>query len=162
MLSLKVAALQAWFGQKKELAATRQRILAFAKDANDLYTVDRAAKACSFLPSTDKAELEAALALARTAMKVERAWRSGPYWLSASRSTAAATTRLLKRPCSPLAQTGLKDPRITSTAAFYRAMSLFRQGKPDEARSLATAVAAKMKPLPERRAEPASRQCRRE
>ena len=35
VLSLKVAALQAWFGQEKEFAATRQRILAFAKDTNE-------------------------------------------------------------------------------------------------------------------------------
>jgi hypothetical protein len=33
-------------------------------------------------------------------------------------------------------------------AAFYRAMSLFRQGKPDEARKVAIAAAARMKPLP--------------
>ena len=38
-------------------------------------------------------------------------------------------------------------------SAFFRAMSLFRQGKPDEARKLAIAAAAKMKPLAERRAE---------
>ena len=37
---------------------------------------------------------------------------------------------------------------VTGTAAFYRAMSLFRQGKNDEARKLATEAAAKMKPLP--------------
>jgi hypothetical protein len=34
------------------------------------------------------------------------------------------------------------------TSAFYLAMSLFRQGKPDEARKLAIAAAAKMKPPP--------------
>ena len=62
LLSLKVAALQAWFGQDKEFAATRQRILAFAKGTNDAATAERAAKACSLVPSTDKAELEAALA----------------------------------------------------------------------------------------------------
>ena len=37
---------------------------------------------------------------------------------------------------------------MTGTSAFYRAMSLFRQGKTDEARKLAIAAAAKMKPLP--------------
>src|SRR5262249_8597214 len=46
-LSLEVAALQAWYGQQKELAATRQRILAFAKGTNDLVTATCAAKACS-------------------------------------------------------------------------------------------------------------------
>ena len=38
LLSLKVAALQAWFGQEKELAATRQRILTFAKGTDDRWT----------------------------------------------------------------------------------------------------------------------------
>ena len=40
------------------------------------------------------------------------------------------------------------NPPVTGIAAFYRAMSLFRQGKHDEARKLALAAAAKMKPLP--------------
>ena len=102
ILSLKVAALQAWFGQEKELAATRQRILAFAKDTNEAITAERAAKACSILPSTDKAELEAALALARKAVKLGKGqWRSGSCWPSAWRNTAAATTLPPIGPCSP-------------------------------------------------------------
>jgi eukaryotic-like serine/threonine-protein kinase len=40
------------------------------------------------------------------------------------------------------------NPNATGIAAFYRAMSLFRQGKRDDARKLAFAAAAKMKPLP--------------
>src|SRR5262249_20175653 len=67
LLSLKVAALQAWFGQEKELAATRQRILTFAKGTRDVATAERVSKACSIFPAEDKAELEAALALARMA-----------------------------------------------------------------------------------------------
>src|SRR6185312_11291251 len=69
-LSLKVAALQAWFGQDKEFAATCERILAFARDINKAKTAERAAKACSILPATDKAEIGAALALARKAVEV--------------------------------------------------------------------------------------------
>ena len=46
------------------------------------------------------------------------------------------------------AKAGPNNPHVTGTLAFYRAMSLFRQGKPDEARKLAIAAAAKMKPLP--------------
>ena len=45
-------------------------------------------------------------------------------------------------------EAGKGDPHIAGTSAFYRALSLFRQGKPDEARQLATQAAAKMKPLP--------------
>ena len=36
---------------------------------------------------------------------------------------------------------------VTGVSPFYRAMSLFRQGKRDEVRKLAIAAAAKMKPL---------------
>jgi TolA-binding protein len=46
------------------------------------------------------------------------------------------------------AKAGPNNPQVTGTAAFYRAMSLFRQGKNDEARKVAIAAAAQMKPLP--------------
>ncbi len=46
------------------------------------------------------------------------------------------------------AKAGSNNPIATGIAAFYRAMSLFRQGKRDEARQLALAAAAKMKPPP--------------
>jgi hypothetical protein len=75
-LSLKVAALQAWFGQEKEFAATRGRILAFVKSPANAATAERAARACSILASTDKAELGAALALAGTAVTLGKSARS--------------------------------------------------------------------------------------
>src|SRR5262249_29381682 len=37
---------------------------------------------------------------------------------------------------------------VTGIAPFFRAMSLFRQGKPDQARTLALAAAARLKPPP--------------
>jgi hypothetical protein len=39
-------------------------------------------------------------------------------------------------------------PPVAGTSTFYRAMSLFRHGKENEARKLATEAAATMKPLP--------------
>jgi WD40 repeat protein/tetratricopeptide (TPR) repeat protein len=145
-LSLGVAARQAWFGQVKELAATRARILAFARRTNNWMVADRAAKACSILPSTNNAELEAALALGRTAVQLEKnewtllalgmaEYRSGNYAASDKALLAAAGA-------------GPNNPPATAIAAFYRAMSLFRQGKVEEARQLAIAAAARMKPLP--------------
>ena len=62
-------------------------------------------------------------------------YRSGNY--------AAADEALLAA-----AKAGPNNRCVTGTSAFYRAMSLFRQGKQDEARKLAIAAAAKMKPLP--------------
>jgi hypothetical protein len=45
-------------------------------------------------------------------------------------------------------EAGPNNPSVTGTSAFYRAMSLFRQGKDDEARKLAIATALNMQPLP--------------
>jgi tetratricopeptide (TPR) repeat protein len=150
MLCQKVAALQAWFGQDKEFGVTRQRILAFAKGTEDSTTCERVAKACSILPCTEKAELEAALALARKGAELGkgRQWqewnllalgmaeyRSGNY--------AAADEALLAA-----AKAGANNPIVTGISAFYRAMSVFRQGKEAEARKLVIAATARMKPLP--------------
>ena len=147
LLSLKVAALQAWFGQEKELAATRQRILAFAKEASEVTACDRAAKACSILPSTQKAELEAALALGRKAVEIGKGgdWNLLALGMAEYRSGngAAADEALLAA-----VKAGPTNPNVTGLSPFYRAMSLFRLGKPDEARKLAITAAAKMKPLP--------------
>jgi hypothetical protein len=155
-LSMKVAALQAWFGQEKERAATLQRIRAFAKDTNDAGTAERAAKACSILPSTDKAELAAALALARKGVELDngseaRNWRLLALGMAEYRSgnDAAALLALLAA-----TQFGPNKPAVMSTSAFYRAMSLFRQGKNDEGRKLAISAAAKMKPLPKDQQNP--------
>jgi tetratricopeptide (TPR) repeat protein len=145
---VKVAVLQAWYGQEKELAATRQRVVAFAQGTGDGVAATRAARVCSILPTTDKALLEAALDLGRKGVKAGLAparflalgmaeYRSGDY--------AAAVEALEKA-----AQVGPdnNNPQSKGISAFYRAMSLFRLGKTDEARALALAAAAAMKPLP--------------
>ena len=147
MLSQKVAGLQAWFGEDKDYAATRQRILAFAKDTTNVATAERAAKEYSIRPSTNKAELEEALALARMAVKVANGgdWNQLALGMAEYRNgnDAAAQEALLAAE-----KLGANKPGITGPAAFYRAMSLFRQGKEDEARKLLIVTAAKMKPLP--------------
>jgi len=146
LLSLTVAALQAWFGQDRDLAATRQRVLAFARRTNDAATAERAVRACSILPSADRAELEAVLALAGAGVKIRKSertllalgmaeYRSGNH--------AAADRTLLAAGAA-----GKNLDWVTGSSAFYRAMGLFRQGKPDEACNLASAAAATMKPLP--------------
>ena len=147
LLSLKVAALQAWFGQDKEYAATRQRLLAFARDTDEAVTAERAAKACSILSCTDKAELEAALALARRGVEVGKGgeWNLLALGMAEYRSGnfAAAEKALLNAE-----KTNPENARVVGTSAFYRAMSLFREGRPDDARKVALAAAAIMKPLP--------------
>jgi WD40 repeat protein len=150
LLSLKLAALEAWFGQEKELAATLQRIRAFAKDTNDWWRAEPAAKACSIVPSANKAELDAALALARKGVELGKGGEGAEWRLLAlgmaeyrSGNAAAAEEALLGAE-----KAGPNNPMANGIAAFYRAMSLFRQGKADEARELAIAATARMKPLP--------------
>ncbi len=146
VLSVTVATLQAWFGQDMDLAATRQRVLAFARRTNDAATAERAVRACSILPSADRAELEAVLALAGAGVKIRKSERTllalGMAEYRSGNHAAADRTLLAA------GEAGKNLDWVTGSSAFYRAMSLFRLGKPDEARKLATAAAAKMKPLP--------------
>jgi hypothetical protein len=138
-------------------AATRRRIVAFAKGTNEATTAEHAAQSCSILPSTDQADLEAAPALGRTGVKLPRGewtlmslgmaeYSSGHF----AEADATLTTAM---------DAGKSNPHVAGTSAFYSAMCLFRQGKPDEARKLAIADVARMKPLPNRRTESAGQRC---
>ena len=150
LLSLKVAALQAWFGQDREFAATRQRILAFAKDTNEAATAERAAKACSIVPLTDKAELEAALVLGRTAVKAGKGSESRAWCLLAlgmaeyRRGNYAAAEKALLA----AEKAGPTNRYVTGTSRILPCDEPVPAGPRGEARKLAIAAAAKMKPLP--------------
>jgi WD40 repeat protein len=146
-LALKLAALRAWFGQDQELADACGRALESARGTSDPTTAHVVARMCCLRPTADKSRQEAALALARKAVELDKKnpfyrltlgmaeYRSG-HFAEADAALLAATT-------------GAKNDRhLAGRAAFFQAMILFRQGKPDEARKLAT-EAAKMAPLPE-------------
>ena len=151
LLSLKVAALQAWFAQEKELAATRQRILALAKGTDEAMTAERAAEACSILPHTNQAEIEAALALGRTAVNVDNggAWNLLALGMAEYRiGNDVAADKALLAAAEAVVKNDPGAAHVSGVSSFFRAMSLFRRGKKGEARKLATEAAAKMKPLP--------------
>jgi len=150
-LSLQVAALQAWFGQEKEFNETCTRALDFAKGTNDPTTAERMSKICCLRPTRDKTRLESSLALARKAVELGKDNAYNPWFQMClgmaeyrSGNYAAANQALLTA-----AKSGSTNRYITLTSEFYRAMSLFRQGKPDEARKLATDAAVQMHPLPD-------------
>jgi eukaryotic-like serine/threonine-protein kinase len=160
LLSLQLAAWQAWSGQDKELTATLQEIRAAAKDTKEATTAERAAKACSIMPSISKADLEAVLALARKGVELDaggklREWTHLALGMAEYRSGhyAAALEAL-----ETAAKASPDIPQLTGIAAFYRAMSLFRQDKEAEARQLALAAAATMKPLPKEERNPLANQ----
>jgi hypothetical protein len=149
-LFAKLAALQAWFGQDKELADTCRRGLAAAKNTTVPGTADVVAKACCVLPSTDKARLAAALALARKAVQLGKDSRNRPWFQMAVGMAEYRSGHFAEADAALLAaaKDDTNNPHVAGTSALYRAMSLFRLGKEDEARKLAAAAAARMKPLP--------------
>ena len=153
VLSLRVAALQAWFGQEEGLAATRRRILAFAKDNHEAVTAERAAKACVIIPCGDKKQLEEALALGREAVRIE----PGGEWNLMALGMAQYRCGQFAEADATLKQTMDQEkvsPVVASNSAFYRAMSLFQQGQADEASKLALVAATKLKPFPADRENP--------
>ncbi len=146
--NLKVAPLQAWLGQDKEFSATCANLLALAKDTHDSMLADSAAKCCSLRPA-DPERREAALVLARRAVEHGK----GSPWLDYQMGLGMAEYRSGHFAEADAALTAAmnapnKNATVASTSAFYRATGLFRQGKTDEARQLATEAAAKMKPPP--------------
>jgi hypothetical protein len=146
---LMVAAQQVWMGREQEWAATCDRALNRAQDTKIATVAERVAKSCSLRPSNDKRH-QAALVLAQRAVERGKAHPFLAYFQMALGMTeyrsghfAAANSML-----TAAMEAGKNNPDIAGTAAFYRAMSLFRLRKQDEARQLATQAAARMKPLP--------------
>jgi hypothetical protein len=106
----------------------------------------------SHRPSGETAELAAALELGRLAVKLGpgSGWNLLTLGMAEYRSgnDAPAEKALLAAAEAVKNTRGDAAYYVTVTSSFYRAMSLFRQGKRDEARKLAIAAAAQMKPLP--------------
>ena len=151
-LSLEVGALQAWFGQDKEFADTCTRAVDFAKGTSDPHTAGRMAKICCLRPSQDKARLESSLALARKSLELGRDDRIFLPFFHLGLGMAEYRSGHLAEADAALIVTADRvatNPDVVAhTKAFYRAMSLFRQGKESEARKVATEAASRMRPLP--------------
>ncbi len=154
-LSLMLAALQVWFVQETGHAATRQRLLQWAADVKTHDDAERVAKLACLRPIDDAPTQAAALILARRALELGQGntaslpwaymtlgmaeYRSGNYLAAdAALATAAETA----------SQTRRSRPNVEGVASFYRAMSLCKQDRQTEARTLLTATEAKMKPWP--------------
>ena len=81
-------------------------------------------------------------------MKLGKAWSGGCLLALGMAEYRSGNDAAADRALLAAAKAGPNNPQVTGISAFFRAMSLFRQGKKDEARKLAIAAAAKMKPLP--------------
>jgi WD40 repeat protein/serine/threonine protein kinase len=155
LVSLQCGAFLAWYGEDKELAAICTRALEAAKDTKDPGTADGAAKLCSLRPSDAKTH-EAALVLARRAVELGKESGQLMYFQMALGMAEYRSSHFAEADAALIAAAkgGKNNPHVAGTSALYRAMNLFRQGKEDEARKLATMAAAKMKPLPKHEENP--------
>lgn len=129
-------------------------MLAWAADKNKIF-VERIVKLICLRPVKDAKMREAALTLARRAVKLGQDDKKTQPWLTMALGMAEYRSGQHEQAATTLADaTTLSDPTkafpalLESTANFYRAMCLFQLGKPDEARALFTATATKMKPFP--------------
>jgi WD40 repeat protein len=149
-LALRVAAVQAWFGQDTGFADTCRRALDFATGTFDAPTAERTAKICCLRPVEDTTRLGCALALARQAVDLGKNHDWLPWFQMALGMAEYRSGHFAEADAALFAAaTGGKDnPRLVGTSAFYRAMCLFRQGKEKEALELAAGAASEMKPLP--------------
>jgi WD40 repeat protein len=151
ILAIAVAVLQAWLGKDTERADTCRRALEYARYTTDPVTAERTAKICSLRPVDDQAQRDAALGLARKAVKLGTGHGYWPYFqmaLGLAEYRAGNDVAAEEALRTAAASAGLRNPHVSGTSAFYRAMTLFRQGKQAEARRLAADAASRMKPLP--------------
>ena len=151
LLLLKMASLQVWLGQDRELTSTCRKALEFFADTTDPPTAERVAKACILSPNADPEHVNAAIELAQRSVELGQTHRFLPYfqmtlgmcyfrggqYVAAEEVLALAIKR--------------GNRHIAATSSYYLAMSMFEMGKHAEGRSLAMETALMMEPPPEDR-----------
>jgi tetratricopeptide (TPR) repeat protein len=154
--SLTLATWQAWFGQDADYEATRCRLVQQAEGTDQAGTAERAAKAYCLRPSTDAALLTKALNLAHRAVALGKSNPDLPWYqlglgLAEYRNGQYAAA---ERTLTIAEQTAGEQHDIPGIARLYRAMSLFRQDKPEEARRAFNQAESQMPPLPKDESKP--------
>jgi serine/threonine protein kinase len=163
LADLQLAACQAWLGKEADYTATCRRFLEWAKNTSKPVDAQRASESASIRPQAAPQMREAALLLARRAVELGQRdnssllpqfqmalgmaeYRSGHYPQADQALAAVAAAPSQDKDTSA---------KIQGIAGFYRAMSLFRQGRETEAQDLFSATEAMMKPLPADEQKPA-------
>ena len=148
--SFRLATFQAWFGQDTDYESSRRQLVQQAEGTDQAGTADKAAKVFCLRPSTNAVLLAKALNLARQAVELGKSDPALPWYelglgLAEYRNGryAAAEQALT------IAEHTAGDAHdITGTARLFRAMSLLRQDKPEEARKVFSQADAEMPPFP--------------
>jgi tetratricopeptide (TPR) repeat protein len=153
--AIEVAALQAWFGKNAEHEAISRRMLEWARDSTQLEDYDRVSKLASLRPLAEASQRGAALALAEKAVALGQKHEFLAYFYLALGMSeyrcghySEAEQALLAAERGASSQGNAGRAHIEGIAGFYRAMSLYRQQHPAEARTCFTATMAQMRPFP--------------
>jgi WD40 repeat protein len=156
LASLALATWQTWFGQDADYGATCRRLVQQAQGTDEPWTAERAAKAACLQPSADAAMLTNALKLAQRAVQLGKGSSLLPWYqlclgLTEYRIGEYADA---EETLTIAEHTAGDQHEIQGTARLFRAMSLFRQSRIEEARKLFSQEAAQMPPLPKDEGKP--------
>jgi tetratricopeptide (TPR) repeat protein len=154
--SINLAIMQTWFGQDADYEATRLRLVQEAEGTDQAGTAERAAKAYCLRPSTNAVLLAKALSLARRAVELGQN-SSSMCWYQLCLGLAEYRNGHYAFAEGALAladQTGGGHDELQGTARFFRAMCLFQQNRPAEARKLFTQAETEMPPFPKDERKP--------
>ena len=156
MAWLKLASWQTWFGLEADYEATRRRVVQQAEGTDQASTAERAARVYCLRSSTDAALLAKALNLARRGVELGKNDPDLPWYQVAlgiaeyrNGQYAAAEGTL-----AVLEQTAGGQDYLQGTTRLFRAMSLFRLDRLEEARRLLSQAEAQMPPLPKDESKP--------
>ena len=129
---LRVAALQAWFGQDKELSSTCEKLLSLAKDTEDPAIADKAAKCCS-LRQADPKRCETALVLARRAVELGKNHPLLPWFQMALGMAEYRSGHFAEADAALIAAaTGGKDnPRVSARQRSTARWACFDRARPN-------------------------------
>jgi serine/threonine protein kinase len=144
-LNAELLVVQAWFDRDADYAASCRRLLKFAEGTMVPTTAERAAKACLLRPTTDRSVLESAHALARRSVELG-AEHQFFGWFQLALGMAEFRLGNYRAADKALSAAERMAP---INSGFFRAMSLYRQGKAIEARRLFDTTAARMRSLPD-------------
>ncbi|MGO8702168.1 MAG: protein kinase domain-containing protein [Limisphaerales bacterium] len=155
--SLTLAVWQTWFGHAADYEATRRRLVHQAQGTDQAGTAERAAKAYCIRPSADAAMLTNALTLAQSAVELGKNGRFLP-WYRLGLGMAQYRNGHYDAAGESLTQAeqtvGDNNQDIQGIARYFRAMSLFKQGRAQEAQTLFRQEEARIQPLPKDETKP--------
>jgi tetratricopeptide (TPR) repeat protein len=156
ILPLQLGAWQVWFGQDAAYEALRDRLLDQAEGSDEPSTAERAAKVYCLRSSTNDVMLAKALALATRAVEMGngnsyQGWFQLALGMAEYRSGHYAAAEQALVAAEPLPDQG---QALRCALLGFRALSLIRQGRSAEARTLLNQAAAQMPPVPNHGAPP--------